>query len=92
MEKSQEFLMLLRDYKHLEETLKAKAWEITPDDIKYLLCGERGLMADNKRVALEWLITPNWRLKGRCPAEAITDDKTEEVKELLRCLKQDVYS
>lgn len=92
MEKTQEFLILLRDFRSLRELLKAKAWEVAPDDIKDLLCGKEGLMADNAEQALEWLITPKWQLNDKCPTEAIIDGNAEKVKTLLYRLLYEVYS
>lgn len=84
MKKSeQEFLKLLEDCKKLEEQLKSKAWEITPDDIKECLCGERGLLSKNAKKVLGWLIRPHWRLYDKSPAELLAEGKIEEVKKFL---------
>ncbi len=91
MDQKQELLILLRDYEALREMLKQKAWEITPEEIKRLLCGNEGLLANNSEQALEWLITPDWRLDDKCPVEVIIENKTEEVIKLLKHLLSDVY-
>lgn len=91
MDQKQEFLILLRDYDALRETLKQKAWEITPADVKELLCGEEGLLADNAKQALEWLIEPKWQLNDRPPIKAIIDGDVEKVKQLLHRLIHEVY-
>lgn len=91
MDPKQEFLILLKDYKTLRETLKNKAWEITPSDIRESLCGQKGLLADNAKQALEWLIKPNWRLNDKSPIEAILDNDTDEVTRLLDALKYSMH-
>ncbi len=92
MSLNNEFIELLAKHKKLEDDMKYLAWQIAPDDIKYILCGGNGLSAYNKRVALEWLITPRWQLDGKCPTEAIINGGTEKVKLLLHGLIEEFYS
>lgn len=92
MDLNQKFLELLAQHKELEDGMKQLAWQITPDDIRYLLCGEMGLLANNAKQALEWLIVPKWQLDEKSPTEAIIAGKAEEVKHLLHILIHGVYS
>lgn len=92
MNLSQEFLELLAKHKELEDEMKQLAWQITPDDVRYLLCGEWGLFGNNVEQAFEWLITPKWQLDEKSPTEAIIAGKAEKVKHLLRVLIHGVYS
>lgn len=91
MDLNQEFLELLAKHKKLEDEMKQLAWQITPDDIRYLLCGERGLLENNAKQALEWLITPKWQLDEKSPTEAIIAGKAEKIKRLLHVLIHGVY-
>ncbi len=91
MDPKEKFLELLAKHRKLENQMQQLAWEIAPDDVKHLLCGKEGLLADNQKVALEWLITPRWQLNDKCPIEAIINGEVEEVKKILRGLINEVY-
>ncbi|MDO8496486.1 MAG: hypothetical protein Q7S43_03455 [bacterium] len=91
MNQNNEFLELLAKHTKLEDEMKKLAWQIAPDDIKYILLGGSGLLAYNKRAALEWLIKPKRQLEGKSPTETIINGKAEEVKRLLQGLTDGVY-
>ena len=91
MNQNNEFLELLVKHTKLEDEMKQLAWQIAPDDIKYILCGGSGLWVYNKKFALEWLIIPRWQLEGKSPTEAIINGKADEVKRLLEGLSDGVY-
>ena len=83
MTRKRKFLTLLKDYNQLRKKLKEKAWEITPNEIKKILCSKDGIYTEaEKDKALELLIEPHWKLGRQSPIESILDNRTSEVKKL----------
>jgi len=91
MNQNSEFLELLAKHTKLEDDMKQLAWQIAPDDIKYILYGRSGLFLYNKKAALEWLIASKWQLDEKCPTEAIINGEVEKIKLLLRGLSDGIY-
>ena len=64
------------------------------NDIPHLLDGEDpDIRKEAERVAgPDWLKTPNARLGGRTPAQAIQDNQTFWVRDILRSIKYGEFS
>lgn len=85
------FLRLVDERKKLEKQMRNLAWQITPDYIKELLCGEEGLFVNDNGAGRDWLISPKWQFNHKSPTEVIIDNRIDEVKKLIIKLIHGIY-
>ena len=86
-----DFSKLLTEYGAIRSRLMELAWQIAPDDIKTLLCGEKGLFGDHIYRAKKWLIEPNRDLLYKNPTQLILNNDIDTVRNLIGKLIHGVY-
>ncbi len=79
---NEDYFKALTQYRMLLNQLQELAWQIVPDDIKYLLCGEDGFGLQ-ETVAKKWLIKPLQEFQGKCATRMIIEGSPDKVRELL---------
>ena len=89
---TERYMALAAERNKIEEQMRVLAWQIAPDDLKDILCGENGFFLKNQEEqATKWLIRPRWEFDGESPIQVILDGEPERVMEFINRVIAGVY-
>ncbi|OGN10046.1 MAG: hypothetical protein A3C61_03695 [Candidatus Yanofskybacteria bacterium RIFCSPHIGHO2_02_FULL_39_10] len=89
---TERYMALAAERNKIEEQMRVLAWQIAPDDLKDILCGENGFFLKNQEEqATKWLISPRWEFSGRSPIQVVLEGEPEKVIQFLGRLLAGVY-